>query len=143
MKRFHFSLEKVLRLRKYLEQEAELELGRATGALVAVENRIRETARQRQDAAGARFSRHHGGPEITNYDNYILRLEQETERLLQDAAQAELAVEEKRAAWLEASRDRKVLDKLKEKQEKENRKKVLAEETKILDDISGGRGLGN
>ncbi|MDR1287758.1 MAG: flagellar export protein FliJ [Treponema sp.] len=139
MKRFHYSLEKVLRLREYREQEAKLELGRATGALTALENRISATARDRQDAAGARFSRDHGGPEITSYDNYILRLEQETERLLQDAAQAELVVEEKRALYLDASRDRKVLDKLKEKQQKENRKKMLAEETKTLDDISGGK----
>ncbi|MDR0601706.1 MAG: flagellar export protein FliJ [Treponema sp.] len=140
MKRFHFSLEKVLRLRTYREQEAELELGRAVGALTAVENRIKEAAREKQNAAGARFLQSHGAPEIINYNNYILRLEQETGRLLEDAAKAELVVEEKRAAYIEASRDRKVLDKLREKRERENRKDMLAEETGILDDVSGGKG---
>ena len=50
----------------------------------------------------------------------------------------ELKVEEARNAFLEASRERKVLDKLKEKRQKEYRKEMLGEEAKVLDDISGG-----
>jgi flagellar FliJ protein len=138
VKRFGFSLEKVLRLRKYREQEAEMELGRAMGTLVAIENNIKETARQRHGAASERFSLDHNVMEIKSYDNYIARLDRETERLLEEAAKAELFVEKKRQAYLEASRERKVLDKLKEKREKEYGRKMLNEETKNLDDISGG-----
>jgi hypothetical protein len=50
----------------------------------------------------------------------------------------ELKVSEARDAYLEASRDRKVLDKVKERRAKEYRKLMLTEETNVLDDISGG-----
>jgi flagellar FliJ protein len=57
---------------------------------------------------------------------------------LEAAAQAELKVEEARTLYLEASRDRKILDKLREKREGEYRKIVSAGEIKVIDDISGG-----
>jgi flagellar FliJ protein len=138
MKKFSFNLEKVLRLRMYRERETEIELGRAIGVLTDIENHIKNIALDRQRAAAERFAPNHGAMEIISWDNYILRLDQETERLLEDAAKAELVVEEKRAQYLEASRDRKVLDKLKEKREKEYRKEMFAEETRILDEISSG-----
>jgi flagellar FliJ protein len=139
MKRFHFSLEKVLELRAYREQEAEIELGRAIGVLSQIESRIRTVAEDRYRAAAERFLPDNDALKILNYENYILRLDQERDKLLEDAARAELVVEEKRNLFLDASRERKVLDKLKEKREKEYRKKMFAEETKILDDISGGK----
>jgi flagellar FliJ protein len=148
MKRFHFQLQKVLELRKYREEEAKIELGRAVGVLSAIESRIREAAEKRHHAARERFGgdmRNSNG--ISNtvsmqnsfsviaWDNYITRLDQEVEHLTKDAAQAELAVEEKRERYMEAERDLKVLEKLKEKREKEYRKEVFAAETAELDDM--------
>jgi flagellar FliJ protein len=71
---------------------------------------------------------------MQTWDNYILRLDMEIERLMEQAAKAELAVEEKRAAYLEASKELKVLEKLKEKKEKQYRKEMLASLTAELDD---------
>jgi flagellar FliJ protein len=139
VKGFHFSLEKVRELRKYREQESKIELGRAIGVLTEIENRIKTAAEDRLRAAADRFSPAHGALEIINYNNYIQRLDLLTDQLLEEAAKAELVVEEKRTLYLEASRDLKVLDKLKEKKEKEYRKEKLAGETKELDDIFGGR----
>jgi flagellar FliJ protein len=139
MRAFRFSLEKVLELRAYREQEAEIELGRAIGDLSRIENRIKAVAENRHRAAAERFSPGNDAMQILSYENYISRLDQERDKLLEDAAQAELVVEEKRNRYLEASRERKVLDKLREKREKEYRKKMFAEETKELDDISGGK----
>jgi flagellar FliJ protein len=138
MKAFRFSLEKVLELRNYREQEAKIELGRAIGVLSEIENRIKTVAEDRYRAAVDRFSPNNDAMKIISYENYILRLDQERDRLLEEAARAELVIEEKRKLYLEASRERKVLDKLKEKQGKEYRKEKFAEETKTLDDISGG-----
>jgi flagellar FliJ protein len=135
MRAFRFSLEKVLELRKYREQEAEIELGRAIGALSHIENRIRTVAEDRRRAAAERFSPDNDTLKILKYDQYIGRLDQERDTLLEAAAKAELVVEEKRSRYLESARDRKVLDKLREKQEKEYRKKMFAEETKALDDM--------
>jgi flagellar FliJ protein len=158
MKRFAFDLEKVLDLRKYREQEAKIALGRAIGELSAIENQIKELALLRSRAAGEYFAgpaelpgpggisdslgQTPDGPASSaayyrNYEFYIQRLERRKEELLEAAAGAQLKVEEERAAYLEASRERKVLDKLKDKRAAEYRRVLFAGETKTLDDIAG------
>jgi flagellar FliJ protein len=138
VKRFSFNLEKVLELRKYREQETKIELGRAIGVLTEIEGRIRKNAESRSLAAGQRFSADNGAADILSWDNYIIRLDQEAERLMNEAAKAELIVEEKQEIFLQASRDRKVIDKLKEKRKKEYRDEVLAEENRERDDMASG-----
>ena len=140
MKRFSFNLEKVRELRQYREQEAKNELGRAISVLNTIENNIKQNALVHSRAVGERFSGinaagHNGALSMLAWDNYILRLEQEAQRLMEDAARAELVVEEKRNQYLEASRELKVMEKLKEKREKEYRKEVFAAETRELDDM--------
>jgi flagellar FliJ protein len=138
LRRFRFNLEKILSLRKYREREAEVELGRAVGALADIENKIALLARERVKAADERFSPHRTVPEIQNYERYILRLDKIRDRLLEEAVKAELKAAEAREAYLEASRDRKVLDKVKEHRQREYREEFLAEETGLLDDLAGG-----
>lgn len=144
MKRFHFGLQKVLELRQYREQEAKIELGRAIGILTEIEDRIRQNAVRHQQAAAERFvniggvgEEGAGGSAATMlaWDNFILRLEQEAERLTQEAAAAELVVEEKRAEYRQASGELKAIEKLKEKRELEYRKEMFAAETAELDDL--------
>jgi len=138
MKQFAFRLEKVLELRKYSEEETKLELGRAIGVLAELENRIQLVGQERMRAAAAQFSPGNSAAQIQQYMFYLIRLDNTKEQLLKDAALAELKVEQAREAFLEASRELKVLEKIKEKQQKEYRKEVFAEETKNLDDISSG-----
>jgi flagellar FliJ protein len=136
MKPFTFGLEKVLKLRKYYEDEAKIELGRATGILSELESRLFAVGRERARAQEAQFVPGNSADEIRQYMYYILRLENMTEQLLREITMAEMKVEEAREAFLEASRERKVFDKLKEKRQEEFRKAVLTAETGILDDIS-------
>jgi flagellar FliJ protein len=135
MKPFAFRLEKFLNLRKYYEDEAKIELGRAVGVLAELEGRIMALAAERVRAAAAQFKPGNSAIEIQQYMLYLTRLDNTKERLLKEAAIAEMKVEEAREAFLEASRERKVLDNLKEKKQKEYHKTQLAEETKVLDDI--------
>ncbi|MDR2177826.1 MAG: flagellar export protein FliJ [Treponema sp.] len=145
MRRFQFSLEKILELRKHREREAEIALGRAVGELSAVENRLKELALLRRGAWDE--YRNHGVPaeNLADYyrarEFYIRRLDQTKEELLREAAEAQARVEEARKVFLEASRERKVLDKLREKQAGEYRKAVFSGEIKALDDMAGGRPL--
>jgi flagellar FliJ protein len=139
LRRFHFELEKVLSLRTGKEKEARLELGRTIGVLTETEAKICRVAEEQSAASVKRFAQGHGAAEIRSYDLYILRLEQTKDALLEEAAKAELAVEKARASYLEASRERKVLEKLKERRKKEHRRAAFAEETMMLDDVSGGR----
>jgi flagellar FliJ protein len=144
VKRFRFGLEKVLEFRQFSEQEAKNELGRAMSVLNIIENNIKQNALVHSRAVHERFTGIDSGTNAVNpagglsmlaWDNYILRLEQEAQRLMEEAAKAELVVEEKRNLYLEASRELKVMEKLKEKREKEYRKEVFAAETSELDDM--------
>jgi flagellar FliJ protein len=140
MRRFSFKLEKVLRLRKYREDEARIELGRAIGTLAEIEDKIKKTAAARSAAARQRFAsvnevQGNGQSAMLNWDNYINRLEQETEKLLQEAAKAELIVQEKRDIYIEASKEHKVMEKLKEKHKEEYRKECEYAQARELDDL--------
>ena len=138
MKPFTFALEKVLKLRKYYEDEAKIELGKAVGLLAEIEFKIVEVGKERARAASEQFSPGNSAVLVQHYMYYLLRLDSNTEQLLKEAALAEIKVEEAREKFLKASQERKVLDKLKEKRQKEYRKEKLTDETKILDDISSG-----
>ena len=136
MKAFEFSLEKILDLRKHFENEAKIELGRAVSVLADLESRLYILGAERDRAAAAQFSSANDAALMQQYMYYLLRLDNEKETLLKETAIAELKVEEARNAYLEASRDRKVLDKLKEKRQNEYFKKALSQEAIMLDDIS-------
>ena len=136
MKPFAFGLQKVLKLRQYHEDEAKIELGRAIGVLADLESRLRSLAAEQARAAAAQFSPENTAAMIQQYMFYLLRLDETKERLLKETALAEMEVEQAREVFIEASRERKILDKLKEKRQKEYRKIVLREEIKVLDEIS-------
>ncbi|GBU29113.1 flagellar export protein FliJ [Treponema sp. R8-4-B8] len=136
MKRFTFRLEKVLQLRKFKEDECKLALGQAISILNKIENDIKITALKRHNAAEQRFN---DGLNMASWDIYILRLEQEAEKLANQAAQAELVVEEKRALYIEAQKDLKAIEKLKEKQKKEYRKEMMDLQMAEIDDMTAAR----
>jgi flagellar FliJ protein len=130
-------LEKILKLRRSREEEAKLELGKAVSVLGELEMKIEAAAEEKFRAMALRFVR--GASEIVHYDRYILRLDKNREALLEAAVQAELAVEEARGAYMEASRDRQVMDKLRDRRLGEYRRRSVLEEIAASDDISGGR----
>jgi flagellar FliJ protein len=136
VKKFSFNLEKVLKLRKFAEDEAKIELGRAVSALNIIENNIKETALKRHNATANRFT---DSTQILSWDIYINRLEQETERLMEQAAQAEIVVEEKRKLYLEAQKDLRAIEKLKEKRQQEHRKEMLDYEMAQVDELTAAR----
>ncbi|MDR2537736.1 MAG: flagellar export protein FliJ [Treponema sp.] len=138
MRRFKFTLEKALKLREYREKETEIELGRAVGALTRIEQAIDATIEERNAAAAERFSAGFSVSDILAFDHYLQRLDATKARLTQEAEKALSRVEDARGVYLEASRDRKVLSNVKERREKEYHKYMLAEETKVIDDIASG-----
>jgi len=139
VKRFSFSLDKVLELRSYAEKDAEIALAKANGELSALEQRMAELAQERVAVAADRFSPGRSIAEIRNAELYLLRLERDAASLTEAAAKAALVVEAAQEAFIEARRDREVIDKLKSRRFKEYRKSALSEEAAALDDISSGR----
>jgi len=136
MKQFKFSLENVLQIKKFKEEECKIALGLAVSILNEIENKIKETA----------LKRHHAVQEMLKipsqmiiWNNYIIRLETEKEKLLEEAAKAEIIVEEKRALYMEAFKELKAMEKLKEKKEKEYKKEAEKKESEEIDEIFASR----
>lgn len=136
MKRFTFRLEKVLQLRKFKENECKLALGQAISILNIIENDIKTTAIKKHNAIEQRFI---SPADMASWDIYILRLEQEAEKLAQKAAQAQLVVEEKRSLYIEAQKEVKAIEKLKEKRQKEYRKEMMNLQMAEVDDLTAAR----
>ena len=136
MKKFSFNLENVLQLKKFKEEECKMALGVAISILNEIENNIKENAIKQNHAASELFK---DPTQMMAWTNYINRLEQETEKLLEDAAKAEIVVEEKRTLYMEAFKELKVMEKLKEKRAKEYKKEMEVKESIEVDEIYANR----
>ena len=107
MRAFRFKLERILALRKYREREWEIKLAGATGECVQLRRDIED--REARKAGALNYA-----PDHTTH-LYMARLQQEADRKAKELIEAEKRREEVQTEYLVASRDRKVLDKLKEK----------------------------
>ncbi|MDR3020599.1 MAG: flagellar export protein FliJ [Treponema sp.] len=136
MRKFKFKLEKLLDIRKFREEECLLALGQAISVLNKIENDIKETAVKKHNAALRRFE---DTDEITAWENYIERLDMETVYLTEQAANAEIIVEQKRALYLEAQRKLEAMVSLKKTEQKEYRKEVMDYQMSEVDDITSAR----
>ena len=134
MKKFVFSLQKVLELREYEEDKAKLELGKAVAEVERLKRLLEENARNRIAANQSRKDTTDISL-LLSIENYIIGLDAKKEKLLEELTMAQMVFEEKRNLYTKAMQDREVLSKLKEKQLSEYKKEVLKEEENALDDI--------
>lgn len=136
MKRFSFRLGPILKLRQHHLQNREMELARASAAVLEIREQQEELLR-----AKARYqSRVLGGPldgeklqALQHFNNRNLQQQQKASQELEKALQAEDAARE---AYKEALKQKKVLDKLKEKQQGRFYKAQLDEEEKNREDMN-------
>lgn len=136
MKRFLFKLEKLLELRSFYERKAELLLAEKAGRCALLEGRLKEIAESRVRTSREMFS---AGRDIADYraaELYLLRLDRERDRLLEELALAEAEREAARADYLVKHRDREIIDKLKERRQAEYYRFAEREEIKALDDLA-------
>jgi flagellar FliJ protein len=141
MRRFRFRLNRLLELRRYRETEWELKLASITGRCLLIRQKIQEngqdivhTIRSRQVNVGLLDLNMLFAAEL-----YISRMDQEIGSLGEELEIREKEREEIKNQYLEVSRDRKVLDKLREKREAGYYREQKKEEFKIADDITTGR----
>ena len=134
MKKFVFELEQLLNLRKYEQDQAQIELGKA----VQVEQQIQDvldTLAQQYVATKKITSGQTDFAAIAKTQQFYQFIKQQQEKLMNDMAKAKLVTEEKRALFNAAMQKHESLKKLKERQFaifKEEQKKA---EAKALDDI--------
>jgi len=139
MKRFSFRLEKLLNYRQFREREAEIQLGRANAARDVIQLQLEDVALKRVRSAA---ERRQGATvqDLMAIEHYITRLDTEKETLLEKLTMAEMEVEKAREQYIVATRERRVLSKLRDKKSAEWKKYVTEEEAAVLDDIANYRG---
>lgn len=137
--RFHFSLERLRNLKERLEEdakriflEATAERIRAEEALVEINNKIKEE--------NERFIHQISNnlitiQEIQQWRSYLESLEKEKIRLGEVYREKLSIEEEKRQLYLEARKERIILDKLKERKFEEYKLEYQREENRSLDEI--------
>ncbi len=138
MKKFRFTLEKVLNLREFEEKQAKEELGRVISISNKLNAELQQIAIDRVNTRNSSTSLL-SISEFTAAEHYVTRLDNKKEQILVELAQNELLIEQKRKLFAQAMQNRKVITKLKEKQFKEWRMKNLHEEEATTDDIANSR----
>lgn len=139
MKKFSFNLQPVLEKRITEEEERQRALSERLRTLEKGRSDFVKLT-QVQDDCNARLSAE-DGQEIQLHERrqlflYLNELREMMQKCQQLISEAEQAVESAREALLVASRDKKAVQKLKEKKLSEYKKEVASSEQKTLDDVS-------
>ncbi len=138
MRRFRFRLEKFLDLRRWKEREREIALAKVLGEVLLLEKRIAEIAEEIAASLFGEFRRE-GRIDVeamSRRELYAQRLSRERENKRQALVVKNRELEQARARYLEASKERKVLDKLRERREAEYYEHAIDEEFKEIDDLN-------
>ncbi len=139
MLKFRFRLERLLDIRKYREREWELKLAVITGICVSLENEIKDVLAEKSRSFRRRYELFGNDVNgLKTMELFMARLERKAEKLKKELAIRELEREEIQKQYLAVSKERKVLEKLKEKRADEYYREQMQEEMKVLDDISTG-----
>jgi flagellar protein FliJ len=138
MRRFQFRLERFLELRRWKEREWEVALAKILGECLLLERRLVEIAAEISASLHSVFL---GGNRIdieamARRELFVQRLARERERTQATLVEKRKELEEVRAKYLEAAKERKVLDKLKERRAGEYYEHALDEEFKTIDDMN-------
>lgn len=133
MKRFSFNLQKLLQLREFEEKNAKTALAAAVSEAERIKNELKSIAVERVRVNKTR-NENVDTLFLIALEHYVNRLDVRKEELLENLAEAELFIEQRRAVFAAAMQKRSVLDKLKEKQYAAWRKENAKAEESALED---------
>ena len=142
MNRFRFRLESVLRFRRAKEDEKKREFGTTVGHLVREKDRFNEIVNSSDSHDRLIEEYGKGKISVRNLINnffYARHLDKSKADQNKAVEGAQMVVDEKRAELIEATKKKKVLDRLKERKLEEHNKAALKEEQALIDDISSQR----
>jgi len=138
MKKFSYSLQKILDLRVFEQKQAEEELGKVNAEIAKLQNQIDDIAKKK--VASQMISNQNA--DLDTYRatySYIVFLDQRKEEYLESMAKLQLEADAKRKIVYEAMQNVKVLEKLKAKKLEAWKKESLKEEEIVQDDIVSAR----
>ncbi|MGL4986114.1 MAG: flagellar export protein FliJ, partial [Treponemataceae bacterium] len=135
MKKFSFSLQKILELREYEENKSEIELARALSHAEKIKQEMADIDQQfmrTQENARTNFSMH----SYSVIDQFLTKLNYRKDELMILLENAHKVIAEKQKIMHEAMKNRKIITTLKEHKLKEHKKILQQEEDYFLDDIA-------
>lgn len=138
MAKFIFNMQGLLNIKEKLEEQAKTEYGKALAKLEQEKSILLNLKNKKQEnILSFRESINKGVKPnyIDNINKYISFIDKKIEEQTQNINKAKEIVEEKRLALLEAMKERKVLETLKEKEKENYFKEELKNEQKIIDEI--------
>lgn len=139
-KRFQFRLEQVLSLRKQVEEARVRELALAKGRLLEIEEEIKVHRETEAEFLGAFAEMEKKGSfnteQVMAYSDYKSSLTRKEKMIRNREREWAQEVERRRGEAVKASKQRQLLDNLKEKQQRAHDLEVVGEEQKFLDELS-------
>jgi len=142
MKRFQFRLERLLNIREHHEREWEVRFAQASRICNDLEGKINGLSQERavtiQQAGvptGETEPLDVGG--LLAREHYLVYLDRRASELTRTLAAREIERDEVRQKLSEASRAKKVLEKLRERRSAEYGKDSLRHAAKVLDEVAG------
>lgn len=134
MKKFQFSMQKILDLRKFEQQQAEAELGKANAEVARIQRELDSIA-QKRVATIKTFDTETDFAVVSQIQQFFSMLDIKKEQFLQEIAQAQMIADEKRLVVLECMKKTKALEKLREKHLERWKKEMKHKEQLVIDDI--------
>lgn len=138
MKKFTFRLQRVTDVREKREKECQRELGVSQDELRREELRLQELSedsKRNHEGLRSALERRSNAGRLVALDSWRMRRVKELENQKERAQNQQFEVEKKRKALVQASKAKKILERLKEKRKAEHRKKVQRAEQIFLDEI--------
>ena len=142
MRNFAFNLEKLLEIRKYAERKKILELAEVTGRYMQIINSIEDLKQKKIEIMESRFS----GPDnnihsIMRDESLISAIERKVFDFEKKLIPLNVERENKRLEYLETLKNKRVIEKLREKKESRHKKEEFLREAKTIDDIATSAGF--
>jgi flagellar export protein FliJ len=136
MRSFAFNLEKLLEIRGYAEKQKILELAEVTGRYMQILNSIADLKKKKREVMESRFSRSGNNINFIMYDESLISaIDIKVSELEKNLIPINIEKEKKRLEYLEVLKNKRVIEKLKEKKAYEHKRKELLRDSKTIDDI--------
>ena len=134
MKKFNYSMQKILDLRNFELDQAEVDLGKTNAEIAVQNNTLKAIAEQKVSVSRSTDA----SSDLNDYyaaDAYFKLLEQRKEMCFEELAHLEPIAEQKRGVVRECMKKVKVLEQLKKSKMGQWKKQNLKEEELAMDEV--------
>lgn len=138
-KRFQFKLQKVLDYREQLEEQARMNLARAQAEHDEQQRLVNEIERKRREYERKGFAKDATPADIWLWRQYLEALKRDFNQQRAELQRLALKLKNARKIAVQRSKDRKLLEKLKEKQAKAHHEEERHKESKEAEELSALR----